>query len=549
MSDEENGKRRYSKFRPECSQEERGRKPYREELGTGSRSCSGGSGSGARSRSRLSKGVEEQAGQERLPLVEVSQVRTEECRGAGVGTQQPLESAPVASTSRVTPSVGCSLCGASVPRRLLGQHIRLEHFPWYFAPELSCWTCQVAVATSTDLRRHQECQVMFSAENLGRWLEAMKMLLVELKRAVSKKEDQEFLRWISDNALFSQESGFVLSPSRGILLSWLDQYMGGGGVDVSVRPPNCVAAVASWNCLYRVLERLPVDRRAPVLAIQLPESKVEVRGVSVVDGHAHLDILKRNLGVATVEEAMQRCWLEHSTPIVEMVTHVVSNCVFPYSWDHPPVMDNNQDITVFHTFGVHPRLADGFVPWEKVHARVKSSACYGIGECGLDRTISHMPEQKTNFKKQLKWAMELKKPLVLHLRGKDHKDTLAVYKEALEVAGKVLGRRHAVYLHCFTADYPTFLMWRKRFGNLLVGVTWKTTSTPDFPRLGRGLPLECLVFESDCPYLPPPGYAVNSPYLLSCQAAEVSKFRNMPEQILLEASNNNLARFFGWLRV
>ena len=163
--------------------------------------------------------------------------------------------------------------------------------------------------------------------------------------------------------------------------------------------------------------------------------------------------------------------------------------------------------------------------------------------------ISHMPEQKTNFKKQLKWAMELKKPLVLHLRGKDHKDTLSVYKEALEVAGKVLGRRHAVYLHCFTADYPTFLMWRKRFGNLLVGVTWKTTSTPDFPRLGRGLPLECLVFESDCPYLPPPGYAVNSPYLLSCQAAEVSKFRNMPEQILLEASNNNLARFFGWLRV
>ena len=327
MSDEENGNRRYPKFRPECSQEDRGRKPYREELVTGSRSCSGESGSGARSRSRLSKGMEEQAGQERLPLVEVSQVRTEECRGARVGTQQPLESALVASTSRVTPSVGCSLCGASVPRRLLGQHIRLEHIPWYFTPKLSYWTCQVAVATSTDLRRHQECQVMFSAENLGRWLEAMKMLLVELKRAVSKKEDQEFLRWISDNALFSQEGGFVLSPSRGILLQWLDQYMGGEVVDVSVRPPNSVAAVASWNCLYRVLERLPVDRRAPVLAIQLAESKVEVRGVSGVDGHVHLDILKRKLGVATVEEAMQHCWLEHSTPIVEIVTHVVSNCV------------------------------------------------------------------------------------------------------------------------------------------------------------------------------------------------------------------------------
>ena len=106
--------------------------------------------------------------------------------------------------------------------------------------------------------------------------------------------------------------------------------MGREGVDVSVRPPNCDA---SWNCLYRVLGGLPVDHRALVLSIQLPESKVEVRGVSVVDGHAHLDILKRKLGVATVEEAMQLCWMEHSTPIVEMMRHVVSNCVFPYSLD------------------------------------------------------------------------------------------------------------------------------------------------------------------------------------------------------------------------
>ena len=47
----------------------------------------------------------------------------------------------------------------------------------------------------------------------------------------------------------------------------------------------------------------------------------------MVRNNAHLDILKRKLVVATVEEAMQHCWQEHSTPIVEMVTHVVSNCV------------------------------------------------------------------------------------------------------------------------------------------------------------------------------------------------------------------------------
>ena len=262
-------------------------------------------------------------------------------------------------------------------------------------------------------------------------------------------EDQEFLNWIFSNALYSREGGFVLSPCRAILLSWLDQYMGGEGIHVSGGGgANCVAAVASWNCLYRILQRLTEDRGAPVLAVHMPESKVEVRGVSVVDGHAHLEILQRNLGVSLVEEAMRQCWWEHSTPSVEMVTHVVSNCVFPYSWDHPLVMNNKLDIAILHTFGVHPWLAGGTVPWEKVYGRVKSSICYGIGECGLDRTHSHLPQQKSIFLKQLQWAMEFKKPLILHLQGRDHRDNLAVYKEALEVAGSVLGKRHSIYLHC-----------------------------------------------------------------------------------------------------
>ena len=64
------------------------------------------------------------------------------------------------------------------------------------------------------------------------------------------------------------------------------------GTDLSVRPPNCVTVVASWNVLYHILERLKEDRQAaPALAVHIPGSKVEIRGVSDVDGHAHLEIL------------------------------------------------------------------------------------------------------------------------------------------------------------------------------------------------------------------------------------------------------------------
>ena len=41
--------------------------------------------------------------------------------------------------------------------------------------------------------------------------------------------------------------------------------------------------------------------------------------------------------------------------------------------------------------------------------------CWAIGECGLDRRSTvPMQEQEVIFTEQLKWAMELQKPLVIH---------------------------------------------------------------------------------------------------------------------------------------
>ena len=68
---------------------------------------------------------------------------------------------------------------------------------------------------------------------------------------------------------------------------------------------------------------------------------------------------------------MRQCWWKHFTPSVEMVTRIVSNCMFPYSSDDLPVMDNEQDITIFHQFGLYPWLSYWSVPWERVYERAK----------------------------------------------------------------------------------------------------------------------------------------------------------------------------------
>ena len=72
----------------------------------------------------------------------------------------------------------------------------------------------------------------------------------------------------------------VPMPSHSVVVA--GSIYGKGGGDVVMRPSNCVAAVASWNCLYLLLEQLTEDRWTPVLIVYLPESKVQVRGVSVV---------------------------------------------------------------------------------------------------------------------------------------------------------------------------------------------------------------------------------------------------------------------------
>ena len=46
--------------------------------------------------------------------------------------------------------------------------------------------------------------------------------------------------------------------------------------------------------------------------------------------------------------------------------------------------------------------------------------CVAIGECGLDtsrKNGAQMPEQLRVFKKQVRLALRLRKPLVLHIRG------------------------------------------------------------------------------------------------------------------------------------
>ena len=97
--------------------------------------------------------------------------------------------------------------------------------------------------------------------------------------------------------------------------------------------------------------------------------------------------------------------------------HLVSPCPLIHSLLYRP--------SVYYTIGCHPHFAlDLFASdtFELLELLIKKAGanCVAIGECGLDtsrKNGAQMPDQIRVFKKQVKLAIRLRKPLVLHIRG------------------------------------------------------------------------------------------------------------------------------------
>lgn len=150
---------------------------------------------------------------------------------------------------------------------------------------------------------------------------------------------------------------------------------------------------------------------------------------------------------------------------------------------------------VFPTAGLHPHDASHWPEQADAIARLAVDAV-AIGECGLDfyRNLSAPDDQVVAFRDQLRIAVELDKPVIVHCR-----DAFAEIHDLLESTGT--GPR--AVLHCWTGG-PR---WTKRFDAL--GVTFSFAGPLAFPtgdtvRHGAAVaPPERTMVETDTPYLNP----------------------------------------------
>ena len=148
--------------------------------------------------------------------------------------------------------------------------------------------------------------------------------------------------------------------------------------------------------------------------------------------------------------------------------------------------------------GIHPEYADTVD--ENILQKIKDMASYSkvkaIGEIGLDYYHEDNPPkevQKEVFMKQMKLAMELSLPVVIHDRDA-HKDTLDIMQMFPQVHGVV---------HCFSGsvEFARECLKLSYYIGFTGVVTFKNARKT--LEVAKEVPIDKILVETDCPYMAP----------------------------------------------
>eukprot|EP00276_Gloeochaete_wittrockiana_P003546 CAMPEP_0184657158 /NCGR_PEP_ID=MMETSP0308-20130426/17019_1 /TAXON_ID=38269 /ORGANISM="Gloeochaete witrockiana, Strain SAG 46.84" /LENGTH=264 /DNA_ID=CAMNT_0027094593 /DNA_START=91 /DNA_END=885 /DNA_ORIENTATION=+ len=200
---------------------------------------------------------------------------------------------------------------------------------------------------------------------------------------------------------------------------------------------------------------------------------------------------------------------------------------------------------VYAAFGIHPH--DASVYNDSIESRIieamSSPKVVAWGECGLDYHYDKSPRdvQQHVFARQIKQAVKLGKPIVVHTREAEE-DTLRIMKEHVPQDWRV-------HVHCFTDSLAFAKNLLAHFSSLCIGFTGVITfkNAQDVQKVVSEVPLERILLETDGPFMAPiphrgkpshPGYI---PFI----AAKIAEIKGVNVETVFEQCRKNTLRIYG----
>lgn len=198
---------------------------------------------------------------------------------------------------------------------------------------------------------------------------------------------------------------------------------------------------------------------------------------------------------------------------------------------------------IYGAIGIHPsdtgELDEDSFAWLRQQYRLPK--CVAVGEIGLDYYWDEPAReiQQKWFRRQLKLAREVKKPVIIHSR-EAAKDTADIMKEerAEDVGGVI---------HCYSytkETAKTFLDMGFFFG---IGGVLTFKNARKLKEAVEYIPLDRIVLETDCPYLAPEpnrgkrNSSLNIPYVVSALA----QIKGVDEETVRGAAWRNAHTLYG----
>lgn len=160
--------------------------------------------------------------------------------------------------------------------------------------------------------------------------------------------------------------------------------------------------------------------------------------------------------------------------------------------------------------------------------------CIAIGEIGLDYkwVTGKETEQKEIFKKILKTAEKINKPVIIHSRKAE--------LDAIEILEK--SKLKKILLHCFNGRKS--LIKRAVENKYYFSIPPIITRLEHFKLLAELVPIEQILTETDAPYLSPVQGERNEPKNVRVTITEIAKIKKLSEEKVADIIFQNYKRFF-----
>lgn len=194
---------------------------------------------------------------------------------------------------------------------------------------------------------------------------------------------------------------------------------------------------------------------------------------------------------------------------------------------------------VFCSSGIHPHdtkdAPQNYI--ERIYNLMSNDNMVAIGEIGLDyfRNISDSNIQKKRLREQLKIALAIDKPVIIHNREADE-DMINILKDFPGVSGVA---------HCFSSniDMANQFLELGYYISFSGNLTFKNSH---LPIVAKELPLDRLLVETDSPFLSPVPFRgkPNEPARVRYVAEKLADIHKISFEEIANITSENASKIF-----